>query len=609
MRAIFSLTILILLFFTYANAQEGTEILANIGLREISKKEFQSRYELTPQLYRENKRIKEALKLEFLYSLIAEKLLSMYAEEINIDTAEVVKKSLKTFEEMFVKDALYKKVVRQRAKDKADSLLTFYLNNANNVQMIFIYSELKDDINNIYGLLKLGVPFDSLFVELKTQKNDTITVSIGEIDEEIENKIFHLPDGAFTIPIELEDGWYIFKILNRYNPVLAKSKGWESDFKRMQRLAEERAEYEFYEDYISEFFKNKEVKINAGLLRSLSHQFFLSLEKRVMPNQSVQNLFLMISDLPFIEYNLGSDTLGLSFIELDDQSITLGDFLHFFRFENFKVDSLDSKLVFNTLSNKARKYIENKMLSDEGYKLNLHNTDEVKKQLQMWKDNYYMQLVTSKFIDSTAVSDDEILAFHNERKGGNIKNKEFNILQLITDSLEVIELFLNDLETGMDFKELVLIYSNHPAVSNLSGESGFFSVAINPEIGNIVASMELGEVFGPVKLTYGYSIFQLLDRKEDSVLIAEEFDQIRTDLGRELGYLKKQNSFNKFIANLANKYDVKINIDLLKSVIVTSHQSIIYNYLGFGGKILAVPLLNINMEWVREWQGKPENIQ
>lgn len=609
MRTVLSLTIIILLISTCPQAQQRSEILVTIGDREISKKEFQSRYELTPQLHRENRRIKEELKLEFLYSLIAEKLLSMYAEEINIDTTEVVKKSLKTFEEMFVRDALYKKVIRERAKNKADSLLTFYLNNANNVQMIFIHSSLQNDINNIYGLLKLGVPFDSLYIELKTQRNDTLTVSVGELDEEIEKKIFHLPDGAFTIPIELEDGWYIFKILNRYNPVLVKSKGWESDFKRMQRLAGERAEYEFYEEYISNFFRNKTVNINADLLKSLSQQFYLSLEKRVMPNQSVQNLFLMISDLPFIADNLGPDTLRASFIELDDQPITLGDFLHFFRFENFKVDSLDSKLVFNTLSNKARKYIEYKMLSDEGYKLGLHHSEEVKNQLQMWKDNYFMQLTTFEFIDSARVNDDEILAYYNERKGGNLRNKEVNILQLITDSLEVIESIINDLETGIDFHELLLIYSDHPSVSNLSGESGFFSVTTNAEIGSIVAAMEVGEIYGPVKLANGYSIFKLLDVKEDSVFLADDFEQIRTDLGRELGYLKKQNSFNKFIAGLATKYDVKINFDLLKSVIVTSHQSIIYNYLGFGGKVLAVPLLNVNMEWVPEWQGKQQNIQ
>ncbi|HSL89532.1 MAG TPA: peptidyl-prolyl cis-trans isomerase [Ignavibacteriaceae bacterium] len=609
MRIVLNLGILILLLSFQSRSQEKTDILVKIGNKEISRSEFQIRYELTPQLYRENRNIKESLKREFLYSLIAEKLLSLHANAINIDTSEVVQRSLKTFEEMFVRDALYKKVVRERAKDKADSLLTFYLNNANNVQMIFIHSGVEDDINNIYGLLKLGVPFDSLYIELKTQRNDTLTVSVGELDEEIEKKIFHLPDGAFTIPIELEDGWYIFKILNRYNPVLTKSKGWESDFKRMQRLALERAEYEFYEEYISNFFKNKKVNINAGLLKSLSQQFYLSLEKRVMPNQSVQSLFLMISDLPFIANNLGPDTLSLSFIELDNQSITLGDFLHFFRFENFKVDSLDLKVVFNTLSNKTRKYIEYKMLSDEGYKLGLHNSEEVKKQLQMWKDNYYMQLITSEFIDSARVNDDEILAFYNERKGGNLRNKEVNILQLVTDSLEVIESILNDLEAGKDFHELLLIYFDHPSVSNLSGESGFFSVAAHAEIGSIVASMEIGEIYGPVKLANGYSIFKLLDVKEDSVFLVNDFEQIRTDLGRELGYLKKQNSFNKFIANLATKYNVKINFDLLKSVIVTSHQSIIYNYLGFGGKVLAVPLLNVNMEWVPEWQGKPENIQ
>jgi parvulin-like peptidyl-prolyl isomerase len=249
------------------------------------------------------------------------------------------------------------------------------------------------------------------------------------------------------------------------------------------------------------------------------------------------------------------------------------------------------------------------MLSDEGYKLGLQNTDDVKKQLQMWKDNYFMQLITAEFIDSARVNDDELLAYYNERKGGNIRNKEANILQLITDSLEVIESILNDLEAGKDFHELVLIYSSLPSVSNLSGESGFFSVASNSEIGSIVTAMDIGEIFGPVRLAYGYSIFKLLDVKEDSVFLTDDFEQIRTEVGRELGYLKKQNSFNKFIANLATKYDVKINFDLLKSVIVTSHQSIIYNYLGFGGKVLAVPLLNVNMEWVPEWQGKPESIQ
>lgn len=609
MRIVLNLSILILLFSLQIKAQEKPEILVKFDDREISKSEFQTRYELTPQLYRENRKIKESLKREFLYSLIAEKLLSLHADEINLDTSEVVKRSLKTFEEMFVRDALYKRVIRERAKDKADSLLNFYLNNANNVRMVFISSKSENEIINVHSLLKLGVPFDSLYSELKSVDNDTLTVSVGELNKEIEDKIFPLPDEAFTSPIQIDDSWFVFKIIDRYNPVLAKSMGWESDFKRMQKLAAERAEYDFYEDYISDFFKDKQVKINAKLLKSLSYHFYSSLEKRFIPNQSEQNLFLLISDIPIIEGNLGHDTLGFSFVQTADQIITVKEFLHFFRFENFKVDSLDFMLVFNTLSNKTRRFIEYKMLTDEGYKLGLQNTEEVKRQLQIWKDHYYMQLITSEFIDSAGVTDDELISFFNERKGGKLNNKKFNILQLITEDLELIENILNDMDSGKDFNDLFLEYSKYPLVSELSGESGYFTAASNNEIGKIAASMKTGEVFGPVKISEGYSIFKLLDVKEDSSFNSEDFEQLKPELRRELGYLKKQNSYNKFIADLATKYDVKINYDLLDSVIVTSHQSIIYNYLGFGGRILAVPLLNVNMEWVPEWHGHIKTIQ
>ena len=117
---------------------QDKQVLAKIGQLTISSEEFQLRYELTPQMFRENQRISEESKLEFLYSMIAEKLLALYGDEIRLDTSLIVSKSLKYFEEMFVRDALYKKVIEEKAQSKTDSLMSFYLSNANNVKMIFI---------------------------------------------------------------------------------------------------------------------------------------------------------------------------------------------------------------------------------------------------------------------------------------------------------------------------------------------------------------------------------------------------------------------------------------------------------------------------------------
>ena len=560
-------------------------------------------------MFRENQRISEESKLEFLYSMIAEKLLALYGDEIRLDTSLIVSKSLKYFEEMFVRDALYKKVIEEKAQSKTDSLMSFYLSNANNVKMIFIFSDDENEIKNIYKILGLGVPFDSLYSELPVSQRDTLTISVGELEEKIENEIFPLPDNAFTIPIEMEDGWYIFKILKRYNPIVVKSEGWENDFKNSKRLAKERAEYSFYKEYMQNLFKNKEVKINAKILRNLSYHIYSILVERFNQTQSSKNHSLTATDIALIESQLGVDSLILPLAELENETITVRDYLHFLRFDNFKVDTLNYQFVFKALSNKTKNFIEYKILSEQGYKLGLQKTTEVKKQVQMWKDNYYMQLVTAMFIDSAAVSDNEIIEYYNKSKNGYLQNKEVNILELVTDSLETIEKVLSGIELGTDFYELVKKYSKDFSDDSKGMESGFFSVNSNGDVGRIAADMNIGEVYGPIKISEGYLIFKLLAVRQDSVILQDNFKQIKKELGKELGYLKKQKSINKFIGNLANKYDVDINTDLLEKISVTSHNSIVYNYLGFGGKVLAVPLININMEWVPEWKENIEKIQ
>ena len=608
MRFILKILLITLLFFTNTRSQEN-QVLAKIDNLIITSDEFIARYELTPQLFRENQKIKEELKLEFLYSLVSEKLLSLYGDEIKLDTSLIVKKTLKYFEEMFVRDALYKKVIQEKAQSKSDSLLSYYLSNANNVKMIYIFSDSEKEINDIYALLKMGVPFDSVYFELNAGKADTLKLSVGQMNADIEDKIFTLPDGAVSIPILMEDGWYIFRILERDNPLLLKAKGWESDYKNSKRIAKERAEFLFYNDFMKNFFKEKEVKINAKILRSLSSHIYFVLSKRAIPNQNLKNNSLLVKDIASIESKIGYDSLFVPVVEMKNSVITIGDYLHFLRFENFNVDTLDYHFLFNSLSNKLKNFIGYKMLANEGYRLELQNTKEVKEQVKLWKDNYYMQLVTSMFIDSAAINDDEIIDFYNQRNHKSFGNKEINILEIVTDSLEIVEKVLDEIEKDADFLELAKSYSK-----NFNGNisvlgSGFLRVNSMGQVGQVAANMKVGDIYGPIKTHEGYLVFKLLGVREDSVFLKTNFAQIKEELGRELSFLKQKNSLNKFIGNLANKYSVDIYLDNLKRILVTSHHSIIYNYIGFGGRVLAVPLLNINMEWVPEWKSNPENIQ
>lgn len=601
-----TLNILILgLFPVLIIYPQENNILAGIGDKVITEQEFKVRYELTPQLFRENKKIVKELKFEFLYSLIAEKLFSKYGDEIRLDTSAAVKESLDYFEEMFVRDALYKKVIRGKAKSKADSLLTFYLANANNVQMIYIYSEDLKEINNIYNLIKLGVSFDSLFAELKTDKNDTLVVSVGELNKSVEDQLFPLPDGSVSNPIRMQDGWYIFKILRRYNPVLYKSKGWENDYKNSEKIAIERAESELYNIYIKDLLSDKKMYINSKLLRIVASEIYSVLNNRYSEEKSSPPYSLSIFDIPDIKKKLGSETLNLTIVDLVTKKYSVDNFISFLKFDILSVDKIINSYIFNALSNKLRKFAEYKMLADEGFRLGLQNSDDVKKQIQMWKDNYYMQLITSSFIDSADVTDQELQSYL-QSSSKNIKTKKVNIIQIFSENLETIEKILTEIESGKDFREIAEYYSSLYPVTQDKIESGYFSVNENGEIGRIADKMKLNEIYGPVPVDNRFLIFKLIDIKEDSVKISLNANE---ELRRELGYKKQHKSFNNFISNLAVKYNLKIFPDVLNNIQVLSLQSIAYNYLGFGGRILAVPLLNMNMEWVQEWKNKSDVIQ
>lgn len=601
-----TLNILILgLFPVLIIYPQENNILAGIGDKVITEQEFKVRYELTPQLFRENKKIVKELKFEFLYSLIAEKLFSKYGDEIRLDTSAAVKESLEYFEEMFVRDALYKKVIRGKAKSKADSLLTFYLANANNVQMIYIYSEDLKEINNIYNLIKLGVSFDSLFAELKTDKNDTLVVSVGELNKSVEDQLFPLPDGSVSNPIRMQDGWYIFKILRRYNPVLYKSKGWENDYKNSEKIAIERAESELYNIYIKDLLSDKKMYINSKLLRIVASEIYSVLNNRYSEEKSSPPYSLSIFDIPDIKKKLGSETLNLTIVDLVTKKYSVDNFISFLKFDILSVDKIINSYIFNALSNKLRKFAEYKMLADEGFRLGLQNSDDVKKQIQMWKDNYYMQLITSSFIDSADVTDQELQSYL-QSSSKNIKTKKVNIIQIFSENLETIEKILTEIESGKDFREIAEYYSSLYPVTQDKIESGYFSVNENGEIGRIADKMKLNEIYGPVPVDNRFLIFKLIDIKEDSVKISLNANE---ELRRELGYKKQHKSFNNFISNLAVKYNLKIFPDVLNNIQVLSLQSIAYNYLGFGGRILAVPLLNMNMEWVQEWKNKSDVIQ
>ncbi len=57
------------------------------------------------------------------------------------------------------------------------------------------------------------------------------------------------------------------------------------------------------------------------------------------------------------------------------------------------------------------------------------------------------------------------------------------------------------------------------------------------------------------------------------------------------------------------KYGFSINEDALSALKVTSLNSMVYQMLGFGGKIPAVPLSLPSLQWYNNWKEKHDILQ
>jgi len=266
------------------------------------------------------------------------------------------------------------------------------------------------------------------------------------------------------------------------------------------------------------------------------------------------------------------------------------------------VDSLDENHIKGRLNLAVKIFIEHELLSREGYKRGLQNLPEVQRYLKMWSSYYLSESLKKKITDEINITDEEAYKYYLEKNQDTTSNVEVKIIELLTEDLDVIKEVLDELNNGKEFRELAAKYTIREEAKKSNGELGFFPISEYGEIGQKAAEMKVGEMYGPIKVPEGYSLFELIDRKENNALASDSHDSVKDDVKFKL----KQKKYSEEIINntveLANKYDVQVDDENLSSVKVLNTTTVIYRYFGFGGKLLAVPMTTPNYLWFKKWQ-------
>src|SRR3989339_142218 len=518
------------ILFTLTSARilaSGDSLLVKIGSSGITTDEFQQRFELIPQVSAGAKKDLEQKKSDLLYSLIAEKLWAIEAEELKFDTSDIMQITFKAIEKMFVRDALYKIEISDKIKLSGEEKL--------------------EGLKRIYFVLDLDV--------------------------------LHFTDSASAAEI--------FYLLKKEPAVFEKR---DQALMNVEEIIKQRKTDKYYNEFYGQIFSGREVKTDAVIFWSIADKVTASLNEKKISNSipDNENIYIDVNDLLKIEGDLGYDTLKMSFIKFDEDPISVKQFLREFIFDGFYSANVNPKVLAAKLSDRVKTFIEQELLAREGYRRGLQNLHEVKRSTSMWKNNYLAKILKNMLLDSVKISDTEIYDYYSNRNSiGNSSLMEVNILEILTDSLEVIESVLSDLERGAEFRILASLHTKRTWTRNNGGEFGFFPVTMYGDIGRIAAQMNIGEVYGPTKLSEGYSVFKLIGKRETGIDTSLTFEESKEDIRKNLAYKKLSKFFIDYTVKLANKYGVSIDEKLLNTILVSDLNMLVYRYMGFGGGVNA----------------------
>ncbi len=598
-------SLLIFLFSGFVFCQQKLKPVAKVGAEEISSQEFKIRYELMPRLSKDYYDT-DSLKKEFLYSLIAEKLWAEGAKSEGLDTLEYLKYFINHIEKLLVRDELYKKEIDSKIKISDADVSEALKRNSVKLEVNILSSDDSSKIFKLYALLKDSLSLDSI----NTLNDNNIEpsfqiISFGDLDDAtMEDSIYNLKKEEFTTPLKNDYGWFIFQLENTFLKDSMNNLNSEST-RQIKDLIRERRAKKLGIKYLKNLLKGKRINYDDKIFWMLTDKFFAALkkgEKNINDSTKVETFSLAEYDILKIIEDISPDTLNMVFIPMKNNNLSLKEFLYDLTMNGFEVARLDKNLVASKLNSVIKIYIQNQLVTQEGYKIGFQKSPEIKAELNMWRENYLANILRNKQFKSIEVTSDEVKQEYNRIYNSSTPVTEVNILEILTDNLDIIQLILNKLSMGEDFRELAKKYSIRESTKAAGGEFGFFPVTAHGEIGKQAAKLKVGEVYGPLKLAEGYSIFKLIDKKEASAPSNKTYEEVKSALKEDLSFQKFIKHFYNYTGELADKFGVTINQKNLSAVSVSNINMFTYKFIGFGGVMTALPFTNSWYEWFDIWK-------
>jgi hypothetical protein len=433
---------------TQYNNSIKDSFIASVGPIKISADEFYYSYEFGPAFIKRKKDSKE----HHLNYMINEKLLALDGYSKGVDKKDNLKSLLIEYENDLATEEMFKDDILSKVEISEGEIDTMITQKQIELDIRWLYAGSEEELKDFTKALSTGNSFDSLYqlqFEDSIYQDDrslqTDRFTLGKKNPVLAEIIDTLPIGDISNPVEVDDGWYIFKINNVWQNIITT----ESEMTRLRQesvnfLTKKKMDV-LSGEYINDLLLDQNPIIKRqvfDVLRSYIGAYLLS-QELYNEWQLKEKLAEALKKLGATKENIG----GLTLIEMNDGSVQLDDFLKWYwnRDQYIKLNKTDLQSYSKSLENIIWQMLRDKLLSDMALERNYHQRDIVKTQSKWWQDKMVYSTVKKEIIESVLLEEDEMNLIEQD-----VNNSELNTERRNQEIFIKLHRRINDMKSKYD---------------------------------------------------------------------------------------------------------------------------------------------------------------
>jgi len=240
--------------------------------------------------------------------------------------------------------------------------------------------------------------------------------------------------------------------------------------------------------------------------------------------------------------------------------------------EDYKaaLETLPPQLQWAVHQNKdlRAKFLDNivkkRLLVREAKAKGIKEDQEMKRKIAQFRDELILDRYLQEELKNIKVTDKEAQEYYQNHKEEFETEKQVRARHILVKEEAQAQKILKELQKGGDFSQLAKKYSIDKATAGKGGELGFFTRKdmVKP-FSDAAFSLKPGQFSPVVKTPFGYHIIQVEEVKPAE---QKSFNEVKAKIKSQLLQEKRQEAFNRLMAQIEKKWKVETYPDRLDQV-------------------------------------------